>query len=543
MKMLRCAQGKIAIVGTGAALLFGVNHEGCRTSCATPPKASSTNAPVGPVGAVGPVVHPSVPFWLESRARGWDQPAPMHATSALPDKIKVVVIGAGLSGTGCAYSLAQHGIPTLLLDARGVAGGATGRNGGFLGGATWSQLPVMLLEKPPLCAVQTIRLKSENLRLVRQLCDDLDVDADMDRGVDGVSFFPTEQSLNERVGWWRHLPKFFLALFGVEIYIGAEEMGRHIRLRSNIDSYGCVRLRRDFDTFSAARFVEAVAKHVASRGTQVQTHTRVLRVAPAADGDGHMVYTDRGHVVRCESVVFATNAYTGCLLPALADKIRPVRNHVMVTSPCPPILRDGSRGGFGHNSGFNYWIQREDGRIVLGGFRDKERANRGVDEMDDSDDDPLARSVIRTFLRDHFDFADAEGPITKGSTVAGADGPITNTSTGADVTAVDAAAGAFRIEQEWTGILGWSCDDAPWVGPMPGQPGVFVCAGFCGSGLSRAFICGAAVGDMVAGDAPRCLVDSYMPNLDRQWTADVFAGHAVTPGTRRIDRRADDTTQ
>jgi glycine/D-amino acid oxidase-like deaminating enzyme len=140
-----------------------------------------------------------------------------------------------------------------------------------------------------------------------------------------------------------------------------------------------------------------------------------------------------------------------------------VRNHVLVTSPAPPLLRDGSRCGVGCGAGFVYFIQRRDGRVVLGGFRDRE-PSCGVDEADDSAaaDEPTARAAARAFLWEHF-----------------------------------ALPAEVEVEQEWTGIIGWSCDDMPWVGAMPGQPGTWVCAGFCGSGLSRAFACGLAVADMV----------------------------------------------
>jgi hypothetical protein len=45
-------------------------------------------------------------------------------------------------------------------------------------------------------------------------------------------------------------------------------------------------------------------------------------------------------------------AWQGSLVPALADKIRPVRNHVLVTAPTAPLLRDGSRCGMSHNDDF-----------------------------------------------------------------------------------------------------------------------------------------------------------------------------------------------
>ena len=283
------------------------------------------------------------------------------------------------------------------------------------------------------------------------------------------------------------------------------EGGPHCLGRPPVGSWGCVRLKRDYDTICSARFVLAAVDQALDMGAEISTHTPVLKVEPlgggAVGGDGaagHLVTTDRG-TVRCKTVIFCTNAYTGKLCPTLAEKIRPVRNHVLVTTPAPSLLRDGSRSGSGNNDGFNYWIQRQDGRIVLGGFRDRE-PGKGVDVVDDEHDETAARAAIRTFLWEHFEMGDA------------------------------------AIEQEWSGILAWSCDDAPWVGAVPGQQNAYVCAGFCGSGLSRAFMCGLSVGDMAAGEPPRQQVDKWVPNLSRGWSADIRAGHAVTAGATRADR-------
>ena len=73
----------------------------------------------------------------------------------------------------------------------------------------------------------------------------------------------------------------------------------------------------------------------------------------------------------------------------------------------------------------------------------------------------------------------------------------------------------------------------PWVGPLPGQPGIFVCAGYCGSGLSRAFACGVTVAEMICGEAqPTAFVAKFLPDWSRSWTADLEAGHAVSAGAR-----------
>ncbi len=45
---------------------------------------------------------------------------------------EVVVVGAGITGTATALWLARVGVPVRVLEARQIAAGASGRNGGFL---------------------------------------------------------------------------------------------------------------------------------------------------------------------------------------------------------------------------------------------------------------------------------------------------------------------------------------------------------------------------------------------------------------------------
>ena len=53
----------------------------------------------------------------------------------------------------------------------------------------------------------------------------------------------------------------------------------------------------------------------------------------------------------------------------------------------------------------------------------------------------------------------------------------------------------------------------PWVGELPHEPGLYVCAGFCGNGLWRAFGCGVAVAEIIGGDKPHAWVDAWVPDM------------------------------
>src|SRR2546427_3099735 len=65
----------------------------------------------------------TTPFWL-------DEPGLEFETPTVED-VDVAVIGAGITGVSCALALARGGLRVRVYDARGIAEGASGRNGGF----------------------------------------------------------------------------------------------------------------------------------------------------------------------------------------------------------------------------------------------------------------------------------------------------------------------------------------------------------------------------------------------------------------------------
>lgn len=57
----------------------------------------------------------------------------------------------------------------------------------------------------------------------------------------------------------------------------------------------------------------------------------------------------------------------------------------------------------------------------------------------------------------------------------------------------------LRATHEWTGIMGFSRDDLPWVGPVPKHPDLFMAAGFTGHGMPNCWLSGRAVARMAMG--------------------------------------------
>ena len=66
----------------------------------------------------------SVPYWLVEDER------PV-ASTPLDGPAEIEIVGGGITGVACAHALATAGVRVRLHDGRQLAGGASGRNGGF----------------------------------------------------------------------------------------------------------------------------------------------------------------------------------------------------------------------------------------------------------------------------------------------------------------------------------------------------------------------------------------------------------------------------
>jgi glycine/D-amino acid oxidase-like deaminating enzyme len=112
--------------------------------------------------------------------------------------------------------------------------------------------------------------------------------------------------------------------------------------------------------------------------------------------------------------------------------------------------------------GYEYLQQRPDGRILAGGFSDVD----AEDSYTDSDaGSPAIWERLERYLGDGI------------------------------------AAGA-RITHRWAGVVGYAGDDLPYVGEVPGRPGLYVSGGYSGVGNVPGFMSGRDVADWIAGDGP-----------------------------------------
>jgi len=260
--------------------------------------------------------------------------APPLRSPRLDDPVDVAVVGAGVTGCSCALTLASGGLRVRVYEARTIASGASGRNGGFAlrGGARpYDKARAQL-------GTERARLLWAFTELALARMAGLAGDAFRPEGSLRLAADPGERS---------ELEAEFAALRDDGF---AADWLDDLRPPLAGRFYGGIRHPPD-GALQPARWVRKLAARAVEAGAEIREHSRV------EDVDG----------LPAERVVVATDGYGADLLPELARVVTPVRGQVIVTEPLPERLfpcPHYSRGGY------DYWHQPPDRRLVLGGRRD-----------------------------------------------------------------------------------------------------------------------------------------------------------------------------
>ena len=263
--------------------------------------------------------------------------------------------------------------------------------------------------------------------------------------------------------------------------------------------------------------LEKLLSDFSASSFNLQTKTPVtgLRQQSAAEGGDFpwVVQTSRGPVA-ARNVLLATNAYTSRLLPAFADLIVPVRGQIGAllppSPPQPPVLLDHSYiflGEFPSSDGppvtkDEYLVQRPlpNGELIFGGGRNAAR-ERAVGEWRDDEVEASVGTYLRSELAPNLDLRSTN--------------PKSGAGQGRDNT-------ELKASFEWTGIMGFSRDDKPWVGAVPesvgGGTGLWLSASYTGHGMPQAALCAKAVIDMITGGSAKGyseMPDSFLITEER----------------------------
>jgi len=356
----------------------------------------------------------------------------------------VVVVGGGIVGCSTAYWLSRidPDLHVSIVEAGTLAGGASGRNAGFVLQGTDTDYLSDVERYGPRTARRLWAFTRANRDLIEE---ELSPGAIGWQSPGSLTVAGTGEE-DERLQ--RSVPRMRAAGAPVA-YLSAGETCQRLRATG---FYGSL-----YVTSGGVLNPLRLVQHIAQRsGADIRTQHPVEGLHRTSAGSIALETPVRR--LQTRRVVLAIGPWLPDLLPDAKAFVRPVRGQMLVTEPASehvlPLPAYSHRGGF-------YVRQLADGRVLAGGGRHEHP------EAEETDVDATTARVQHTlerYLHEYF-------PWTQGLTV----------------------------ERRWSGTMGFSPDGRPVVGPIPGFDRSFFATGFTGHGMGYGFRMGRLLAELATG--------------------------------------------
>ncbi|WP_069863009.1 NAD(P)/FAD-dependent oxidoreductase [Pseudomonas citronellolis] len=385
-----------------------------------------------------------------------DQHAPSYYAATLNRRIQcpplageevadVCIIGGGFSGLNTAIELAERGFSVVLLEARKIGWGASGRNGGQLirgvGHGVEQFEPVIGKD-----GVRQLKLMGlEAVQIVRQRVEKYGIDCDLTWGycdlankASDVEGFREDYEELKSLGYTHELrlvpQEEMRSIVGADCYVGGMvDMGSGHLHPLNL------------------ALGEAAAAQ--SLGVRLFEDSQVTHIDYGAEV---RVRTAKGSV-RAKTLVIGCNAYQNGLNHYLDGKVLPAGSYVIATEPLPAELAHEllpqNMAVCDQRVALDYYRLSADNRLLFGGACHYS----GRDPAD------IAAYMRPKMLKVFPHLADV------------------------------------RIDYQWGGMIGIGANRLPQIGRLPGQPNVYFAQAYSGHGVNATHLAGKLLAEAIAG--------------------------------------------
>ncbi len=370
----------------------------------------------------------------------------------------VVVIGAGLSGCSAALHLAERGFRTVLLEARFVGYGASGRSGGqtiFGFAASQQKLKAQL---GAATARRLFDLSIEALDLTQQLIREHRIECDYRPNHLHVATKP--RHLTELAEWLRELHEEYG--YRSAQLLDRQALAAHVRSRRFLG--GLIDPRSGH--LHPLKYTQGLARAAEAAGAHLFESTPALEYREGRE----LTVRTPGGTVRAAHLVLCGNVYLGALAPAIARRILGVGTYIIATAPLPGgLARDllpSDAAIADINWILDYFRRSADDRLLFGG-----RVSYSAFQPP-----RLTESMHRRMAR------------------------------------IFPELRASKVEYTWGGYLDITMSRAPDFGRL--GPNVFYLQGFSGHGMTLTALAGKLVAEAIAGTAERFDLFARLPHRD-----------------------------
>ena len=347
----------------------------------------------------------------------------------------VCVIGGGFTGVNTAIELAQRGLSVILLEARRIGWGASGRNGGQLIRGIGHDVSGFARHVGEEGVRYLQRAGIDSVALVGERIREHGIDCDLRWGFCELANTPAQfaafKGEQQSLAALGYLPETRL--------VAAQDMAQVVGSKlyaGGLVDMGSGHLHPLNLVLGEARVAEALGVRIFEQSPALQL----------SHGDTVQVRCASG-TVRAASLVLACNAHLEELEPRLSGKVLPAGSYIIATEPLPAALADQlipqNLALCDQKVGLDYYRLSADRRLLFGGACHYS----GRDPVD-----------IAAYMRPK-------------------------------MLKVFPQLATTAIEFQWGGKIGITANRFPQVGRLQQYPNVFYAQGYSGHGLNVTHWC------------------------------------------------------
>ncbi len=390
-------------------------------------------------------------YYAETLGNPPMRPALMH-----PLDVDVCVIGAGLAGLTTALELLRKGKSVCVLEAKRVAWGASGRNGGFVNAGFAGNTADMIKRMGHLGAAEAFQLSVDGVDYVRRQIKDLQMSGVLE-GEGEFRVYRTDD-----------------AQAVLRDCANAKDIFRHeltyyntaqTRTIMNSERYHHALYDPRGFHMNPLKYCHGLAAEIERLGGQIFEDTKARNLTRS--GAGWKITADAS-AITAQNIVLCTSAYDFKLYPPVSRAMQPVATYVMVTNPMKDLLdqviatnaciADTRRAG-------NYYRRLPDGRLLWGG------------RITTRQSEPLQLSEVM-----HRDMLSVYPQLT-----------------------------AAETSHAWAGLMGYALHSMPLIGQV--EDGLWMATAFGGHGLNTTAMAGCLIAGAISeNDARYKTFEAYKRN-------------------------------
>tara|TARA_Y100000590_G_scaffold194218_1_gene220699 strand:+ start:3140 stop:4465 length:1326 start_codon:yes stop_codon:yes gene_type:complete len=237
-------------------------------------------------------------------------------------KIDICIVGGGLTGISSAVYLAKKGFNVIVLEARNIGWGASGRNGGQLGGGLRKEQKILENKLGTQHALELWKMSLEAVDEVLRNINKYNIECDLQNGVLTAGYYKNDEKyfIEEK----EYLQKKYN--YNEYIYFNNKE----IREQINSKKYYSGLLNKGSYHLHPLKYLYGLTKEALKLNIKIYENTPVKEIIETTNG---VKIITQNNIIHANHAVVGCNGYLDNLLGNVRKKFMPINNYILATKP------------------------------------------------------------------------------------------------------------------------------------------------------------------------------------------------------------------